>query len=82
MYVKIICKYSFGWENMKTLKQNLSAVLAAFIWGSAFIAQEMCSGYLGAFSITALRSIVAVIVLAVMVTILNKTGKSTVKAKN
>lgn len=67
---------------MKTLKQNLSAILAAFIWGSAFIAQEMCSGYLGAFSITALRSIVAVIVLAVMVTILNKTGKSTVKAKN
>ena len=67
---------------MKTFKQNLCAILAAFIWGSAFIAQEMCSGYLGSFTITALRSVVAVIVLFIIVTILNKSGKSSVKVKD
>ncbi len=59
---------------MKTLKQNSFALIAAFIWGSAFVAQEKCSEYLGPFTINTLRSLVAVFALLVIILIFKKTN--------
>lgn len=67
---------------MKTMKQNCCALLAAFIWGTAFVAQSTCAEYLGPFSVNALRSIIATAVLAVIVLISRKTGLSKVKVKD
>ncbi len=59
---------------MKTMKQNLCAILAAFIWGSAFVAQDKCSEFIGPFTVNALRGIVAFFVLLAVVAIGRKTG--------
>lgn len=47
-------------------RQSLYALLAAIIWGAAFSAQSMCAQYLGPFTITALRSIIAFLVLLIV----------------
>ena len=47
-------------------RQSLFALLAAIIWGAAFSAQSICAQYLGAFTITALRSIIAFFVLLIV----------------
>ncbi len=44
-------------------KQNGAALLAAFIWGTAFVAQDIASEYVSPFTFNALRSVVAVAVL-------------------
>lgn len=59
---------------MKTMKQNICAVLAAFIWGSAFVAQDKCTDFIGPFTVNALRGIIAFAVLLVIVLIGRKTG--------
>ncbi len=57
------------------MKQNFYAAIAAFIWGTAFIAQEQCSkNSLGPFTVNALRSVIAAVVLAIIVVICRKTG--------
>ncbi len=43
--------------------QSLYALLAAMIWGLAFSAQSVCAEFLGPFSITGLRSLVAAIIM-------------------
>ncbi len=48
---------------MKTAGANLILILAAFIWGSAFVAQNRAGDILGAFSINFARNIVGGIVL-------------------
>lgn len=59
---------------MKTTKQNIYAVLAAFIWGSAFVAQDKCAEYLGPFTVNALRGIIAFLFLAVLIAVCKKKG--------
>ncbi len=44
-------------------KQNGAALLAAFIWGTAFVAQDIAAQYVAPFTFNALRSVVAVAVL-------------------
>ena len=49
---------------MKTQwKQNLCALLAAFIWGTAFVAQSISSELVEPFTFNAVRSAVAVAAL-------------------
>ncbi len=43
--------------------QSFYALLAAMIWGLAFSAQSVCAEFLGPFSITGLRSLVAAIIM-------------------
>jgi len=59
---------------MKTMKQNICAVLAAFIWGSAFVAQDVCGKSIDPFTVNALRGIIAFAVLLIIVLIGRKTG--------
>ncbi len=64
----------FEGDFMKTMKQNICAIIAAFIWGSAFVAQDKCSAFIGPFTVNALRGIVAFAVLLVIVIVGRKTG--------
>ena len=41
------------------IRQNLFPVLAAFIWGTAFVAQSVSSDYIPPFTFNLLRSLVA-----------------------
>ena len=45
------------------IRQNLFPVLAAFIWGTAFVAQSVSSDYIPPFTFNLLRSLVAAAVL-------------------
>lgn len=50
----------------KNRHQSIFALLAAIIWGAAFSAQSVCAQYLGPFTITALRALIAFLVLLVV----------------
>ena len=45
------------------VRQVLFPLAAAFIWGTAFVAQSICARHLPPFAVNALRSLIAVIVL-------------------
>ncbi len=47
----------------KFLKQNLIPLLAAAIWGTAFVAQSVCSDFVPPFAFNAIRSLIAAAVL-------------------
>ena len=57
---------------MQNVKQNTCALITALIWGTAFVGQSICSKYLGPFTTTALRSVIAAIFLTIVVFILRK----------
>ena len=66
---------------MKNAKQNTCAVVTALIWGTAFVAQSICSKYIGPFTTTALRSVIAALFLTLVVFIMRKAkGKGSVFA--
>ena len=46
-------------------KQYSCALLAALIWGTAFVAQDLCSEHVGAFTFNALRATVGVAFLGI-----------------
>lgn len=48
---------------MKHTKNNILLLLAAFIWGSAFVAQSVGMDYVGPFTFTCVRSIIGALVL-------------------
>lgn len=50
----------------KNRHQSIFALLAAIIWGAAFSAQSVCAQYLGPLTITALRALIAFLVLLVV----------------
>ena len=50
-------------KNNKLFRQNLLPVLAAFIWGTAFVAQSLASPYVPPFAFNAIRSLIATAVL-------------------
>ena len=54
----------------RNTKQVVLPLLAALIWGSAFVAQSLSAGHIGAFTFNMLRSLIAVIVLGILATVL------------
>lgn len=57
--------------------QSIFALLAAIIWGAAFSAQSVCAQYLGSFTITALRSLIAFLVLFAVCLLRRKADRGT-----
>jgi len=49
--------------NNRFVRQNVMPVLAAAIWGSAFVAQSVCAPYVPPFAFNALRSVIAFVLL-------------------
>lgn len=45
-----------AWDYKKGLRSIVCPLLAAFIWGSAFLAQDACAGVLSPFAVNAIRS--------------------------
>ena len=51
------------------MRQVVFPILAAFIWGTAFVAQDMCADAIGAFTFNATRYSIAVLALLVVILI-------------
>lgn len=51
------------------MRQVVFPILAAFIWGTAFVAQDMCADSIGAFAFNASRYFIAVLSLLVVIAI-------------
>lgn len=60
----------------KKLKSSLLALLAALIWGTAFVAQDVCSDSIGAMTFNALRFFVAVVFLLITGAVLRAVRRS------
>ncbi len=63
---------------MKTnkIRQNLFPVLAALIWGTAFVAQSVSTDFVEPFTFNFLRSVIASVVLLVILRIFKKVQKA------
>ena len=57
------------------VRQVLFPILAAFIWGTAFVAQDLCADAIGAFTFNAARYFIAVLALLVVILISDKMKK-------
>ena len=57
------------------VRQVLFPILAAFIWGTAFVAQDLCADAIGTFTFNAARYFIAVLALLVVILISDKTKK-------
>ena len=57
------------------VRQVVFPILAAFIWGTAFVAQDLCADIIDAFTFNAVRSYIAVVVLLVIIFISGKLKK-------
>ena len=60
---------------MNNIKGSLILLLAAVIWGTAFVAQTSGAGAVGTFTFNAARSIVGALFLAVVIVIKNVLDK-------
>lgn len=58
------------------LRQVVFPILAAFIWGTAFVAQDLCADSIGAFAFNATRYFIAVLALLVVILISDKVKKN------
>ena len=67
--------------NRSSVFHNGSALLAAMIWGFAFVTQSMGAMYVGPFTVNAVRSAIAVVFLTVLAWILRK-GRGETWAKS
>ena len=63
---------------MKTskIRQTICPILAALIWGTAFVAQSVGADYVGAFTFTAIRSLIGSIALSATLFVIKKFRKS------
>ena len=63
---------------MKTskIRQTICPILAALIWGTAFVAQSVGADYVGAFTFTAIRSLIGSIALLAALFVIKKFRKS------
>ena len=61
------------------VRQVLFPILAALIWGTAFVAQDLCADVIDTFSFNAARSYIAVVVLLVIIFIFDKLKKDKVE---
>ena len=59
------------------MRQVVFPILAAFIWGTAFVAQDVCADSMGAFTFNATRYFIAVLALLVLIVIMDATKKNT-----
>lgn len=66
---------------MKKAKGTLFLLLAALIWGMAFVAQTSAADKIGAFTFNASRSIIAALFLLLVIGIRKKPGKVLIKTK-
>ena len=57
------------------LRQVVFPILAAFIWGTAFVAQDLCADVIDTFTINAARSYIAVVVLLIIIAIFSAFNK-------
>lgn len=64
------------------VRQNVFPLLAAFIWGTAFVAQSVSADHIGAFTFNAARSVIAFIFLFILCAILRKRKLKIAKAEN
>lgn len=58
------------------MRQVVFPILAAFIWGTAFVAQDLCADSIGAFAFNATRYFIAVLALLVVILISDKLEKN------
>ena len=58
------------------MRQVVFPILAAFIWGTAFVAQDLCADSIGAFAFNATRYFIAVLALLVVILISDKVNKN------
>ena len=58
------------------MRQVVFPILAAFIWGTAFVAQDLCADSIGAFVFNATRYFIAVLALLVVILISDKLKKN------
>lgn len=58
--------------NNRVVRQVVFPILAAFIWGTAFVSQDVCADYIDAFTFNSIRSYVAYVVLLGIIAIFNK----------
>ena len=57
------------------MRQVVLPILAAFIWGTAFVAQDVCAEAMGAFTFNGTRYFIAVLALLVVIAVMNGTKK-------
>ena len=57
------------------VRQVVFPILAAFIWGTAFVAQDVCADVIDTFTFNAIRSYVAVVVLLIIMAIFDRVNK-------
>ena len=57
------------------MRQVVLPILAAFIWGTAFVAQDVCADAMGAFTFNGTRYFIAVLALLVVIAVMNGTKK-------
>ena len=57
------------------VRQVLFPILAALIWGTAFVAQDLCADVIDTFTFNAVRSYVAVAVLLIIIVIFDRLKK-------
>ncbi|MBE6939835.1 MAG: DMT family transporter [Ruminococcaceae bacterium] len=63
------------------VRQIVFPVLAALIWGTAFVAQDMCADIIDTFTFNAVRSYIAVVVLMVIIAIFRKLSPPPVRTE-
>ena len=56
-------------------KNSLLLLLCAFIWGTAFVAQDLCADVIDTFTFNAARSYIAVVVLLIIIAIFSAFNK-------
>ena len=61
---------------MEQFRKNMLPIIAAFIWGTAFVAQSAGADYLPPFAFNAVRSLIAVVTLLVVILIFSKIRKT------
>ena len=57
------------------VRQVVFPILAAFIWGTAFVAQDLCADSIGTFAFNATRYFIAVLALLVVIAISDRAKK-------
>ena len=58
------------------VRQVLFPILAALIWGTAFVAQDLCADAIDTFTFNAIRSYIAVVALLVLIVIFDAVNKN------
>lgn len=56
----------------RKILSNIALIVAAIVWGVAFVSQEQAAKHIGTFTVTALRSIVASVALVPLILITSK----------